>query len=298
MKDEKLNLTVDDEAAGLRLDKAIALLSGISRVRARKCLAAGSVYLNNKRHKLASTAVRRGDRIEVHPGFENTAAEAETPEVLFEDKAMVIVGKPHGMPSAATRQADAGSLPMVLKKMLNLPHAPEPAHRLDLLTSGAIALGKTHQAALKIAGQFSSRTAGKHYIAVTKGSPPKPEGEIDAGIARHFSDPLRRMISNDRGKEAVTHYRLLGENAGAALLLLKPLTGRTHQIRLHLQHIGCPVLGDPVYGFAAGAPKMMLHAWRLKLNHPISGAPIAVTAKPPAWFDDWSLFLPDPQDLD
>jgi 23S rRNA pseudouridine1911/1915/1917 synthase len=283
---EKVKILVEDSAQGLRIDKAIAALTEISRLKARKCLDAGSVYLNGRRHHLASFLVKKGDLIEIFIDFQPSISTFPQPEILFADDYLLAVDKPQGIPATATQQAEAGTLPSILKRMLDLKSRPLPAHRLDRLTSGVMLLGKDKATALKLAAQFAEHSARKIYLAAAQGIPKLTEGEIDARIGRHPTDSLLRRISED-GKPAKTLYKILGRKNEMTLLSLEPLTGRTHQIRLHLRYLGCPVIGDPVYGIKQQGFTMMLHAYRLVFRHPQTGDELTITAPLPARF---SLF--------
>jgi 23S rRNA pseudouridine1911/1915/1917 synthase len=159
-------------------------------------------------------------------------------------------------------------------------HGPFPdkrlgiVHRLDKDTSGVIIAAYDDEALAFLSGQFKERRAKKIYAAIVKGTPPGPQGKIDTRIARDSRDRKRFAVSPDRGRIALTQYKLIGEFDGYSLLLIKPRTGRTHQIRVHLSYLGCPILGDPVYGRRDTRypdATLMLHAKSLSIAVPGSG---------------------------
>jgi len=173
--------------------------------------------------------------------------------LIHKDDAVLAFNKPSGLPSNGKR--------------------PRLVHRLDAGTSGVIIAGKTKPAAAALAGAFEQRKAVKTYLAVIGGMLPDAErGTIDAPIARIETDRSANIVAGDKnGKQAVTHWRVMSRRDNKALLELRPETGRMHQLRVHLAYIGCPILGDRIYGNEASAPRLMLHAARLKLPHPDGG---------------------------
>ncbi|MFI5344401.1 MAG: RluA family pseudouridine synthase, partial [Chlamydiales bacterium] len=169
------------------------------------------------------------------------------------------------------------------------PIRPGIVHRLDKDTSGVLLAAKTLVAHQKLIEDFSQRIIGKTYIAVCMG---KPENEIiNEPIGRH---PTKRkeMAVLKEGREAITAVQTMAYNDQISLLLLRPKTGRTHQIRVHLRHIGCPILGDPIYGSdranqSLRPARLLLHAYQLMLDHPITKAPLILTAPIPEDFKGW-----------
>jgi 23S rRNA pseudouridine1911/1915/1917 synthase len=156
---------------------------------------------------------------------------------------------------------------------------------LDKETSGCLVVAKTDAAHRRLAAQFAGREVEKVYLAVVTGSPRLRSGIIEAPIGRHAIHRKKMAISAPgRGREAVTEYRVLESAIGVSLLECRPRTGRTHQVRVHLRHLGCPVLGDPLYGRRAGYSRHLLHAWKLAFRHPISGLCLAFEAAPPPEF--------------
>jgi 23S rRNA pseudouridine1911/1915/1917 synthase len=166
---------------------------------------------------------------------------------------------------------------------------PGIVHRLDKDTSGAIAIAKTDQAHQHLQAQFKVKTAGREYLAIVYGAP-QPQGTIDAPIARHPSDRKRMAIvpEDQGGRRAVTHWQVEERLGNYSLVRFQLETGRTHQIRVHSAHLGHPVVGDPVYslGRSVGVnlPGQVLHAWKLRLIHPVSGEWIEAIAPVPPVF--------------
>jgi 23S rRNA pseudouridine1911/1915/1917 synthase len=168
----------------------------------------------------------------------------------------------------------------VLAHVPNLPgiggeRRPGIVHRLDRETSGVIVIAKDEAAYHSLQSQFESRIVEKVYRALVVGAPPADEGEITGAIGRHPKDRKRMaVVSPRKGRSATTRFKILERYPRHAELEVRPTTGRTHQIRVHLASIGSPVLGDPVYAKRTGglvAPRTMLHAWRIRIHHPRSG---------------------------
>ena len=160
-------------------------------------------------------------------------------------------------------------------------------HRLDRDTSGVIIVAKTETAMASLLGQFKERQVQKSYLAIVHGVPDPPTGSIETLIGRSQHDRKKMATQTRRGRSALTHYTCEQSFAGASLLRVRPHTGRTHQIRVHLAHIGHPIVGDKVYGRqrrSPTAPRQMLHAATLRFRHPSSGELMAVSADLPADF--------------
>ncbi len=162
---------------------------------------------------------------------------------------------------------------------------PGIVHRLDKETSGCLVVAKTDTAHRLLAAQFAGREVNKVYLALVAGSPRFRSGVVDAPIGRHAVHRKKMAVcAAGRGREAVTEYRVLESAEGKSLIECRPRTGRTHQLRVHLKHLGCPVLGDPLYWRRGGYSRHMLHAWKLEFRHPISGRRLAFEVAPPPEF--------------
>lgn len=186
--------------------------------------------------------------------------------LLHRDALMLVIDKPAGLPVHAgpnggpTVEAALGAL------RFGLPAPPALAHRLDRDTSGCLVLGRHRRATARLGELFASGRVRKTYLAVLDGAPPADEGEIDAPLGRRSADRRSWWMKVDpAGQPSLTRWRVLGRADGLAAVELRPLTGRTHQLRVHTAHLGCPIVGDAVYGAREGAPRrpMHLHAWRV-----------------------------------
>jgi 23S rRNA pseudouridine1911/1915/1917 synthase len=177
---------------------------------------------------------------------------------------------------------------------------PGIVHRLDKDTSGCLVVAKNDRAHHSLVEQFSSRTTAKRYLAVTQGAPNPPHGTVFTHIGRH---PVHRqkmaVVDPPNGKPAITDYLTAASDRSndTALVVCDIHTGRTHQIRVHLLHLGCPLLGDSVYAKTSRQTvrpgRLMLHAWKLGLTHPRTGARLCFEARIPPEFTPWLQLVPD-----
>jgi RluA family pseudouridine synthase len=264
-----------------RLDQALArAVAGLSRGAARRLIAAGAVFLNGQRCRVASRLARPGDRLRVDA--EPAAPPAPQLVVLHADAGLVCVDKPAGMPSAPTQRAAAGTALEVLRAQLRVPgHAPPDlwvVHRLDAATSGVLAFARTRRAAAELSEAFRQQAALKTYVALVDRIPPADAGSIELPI---LSGGGRAAVAAD-GRPARTDWRVLQRGGERALLELQPRSGRMHQLRVHLAAIGHPVVGDRVYG-GSRAPRLMLHAAQLVL--PWQRGTLRITAPIPPEFE-------------
>jgi RluA family pseudouridine synthase len=202
-----------------------------------------------------------------------------TSRVLYRDEQLLVVDKPAGVAAAATPQGERGTLPALLARQLGLPRPPHVVHRLDRPVSGVMALALDGAGARAHTAQFESGRARKEYCALVQGAPPRDRGTIEAPIGR---DPRRRgrQRVDARGAPARTDYQVRERGSverPLSALWLRLHTGRTHQLRVHLAYLGCPILGDALYGgpqqvtTAAGTravTRLCLHAARLTLEAP------------------------------
>ena len=287
-----------------RLDRFLAdSYPELARSRWDAWVRAGNVRVNGEVVLKAGTRVRSGATVETEmpdpvPPALHLQPEAIDLPTLFEDSHLWIVDKPAGMvvhpgpghPSGTVLNALLGRLHAPAVAAEALPEDDEdevPAviwpglvHRLDRYTTGCLAMAKDVGSQQSLQLQFKDRTVEKRYLALVRMSRKLPEvGSVlvDQPIARHRVDRLR-MAVNAAGRPSQTRVKLLAQACGLALVECELLTGRTHQIRLHLSHLGAPILGDPMYGGAPGwrdsekqafpCPHPMLHAWKLSINHP------------------------------
>ena len=187
--------------------------------------------------------------------------------ILFEDGEALVIDKPAGLPIERPRRG-GGSLEDHFEALkLGFQRAPVPVHRIDTDTSGCLLLARNPKSLKRFAKCFEDRVVEKRYLGVLSGVPADSEGTIELSLSKISSaEKGWRMIAARKGKPSITHWRVLHEIDGRALLEFRPETGRTHQIRVHCQAgLGMPLLGDPVYGNGKGAPRTMLHAAALSV---------------------------------
>jgi 23S rRNA pseudouridine1911/1915/1917 synthase len=296
--------TVAPEAAGERLDRAVAARLDVPRNQVHGWIKDGLVRVNGREAK-PSAALSAGDMVECHPPEpkeERVLPERGDLRVLYEDGEVVVLDKPAGLTVHPGAGRSSGTLAHHLldryPEMAGVggPGRPGIVHRLDQGTSGVIVVARTAGAYARLSRAFAAREVEKRYLAIVYGPPRPPEGTIEAPIDRH-RERRKEMAVVPGGRPAKTGYRTLGSQAGIALVELDLATGRTHQIRVHLKHIGHPLVGDPVYGEARWKglprpiqaplrdfPRPALHAWRLGFPHPATGEPVAFEAEVPGDF--------------
>jgi 23S rRNA pseudouridine1911/1915/1917 synthase len=284
---------------GLRLDRYVAeKLKLLTRSQLKTKLLGARI--NGKPVKI-SRSVKSGDLLELswaEPEPLNLIPEDIPLRVLYEDDRVVVINKAQGMvvhPGAGNRTGTLANALFFRRRSHTAGTAPgnfRPGivHRLDKDTSGVIIAAYDDSALDFLADQFKARTVKKTYAAIVQGRPKEPRGIIETCIARDSRDRKRFAVSAVRGKSAITRYRVIRSWDAYSLLLLRPRTGRTHQIRVHLRHLGHPILGDGVYGlpdkrFPRAA--LMLHALTLAIALPGGNAPSLFKAPLPARFRDF-----------
>ncbi|MEY2511356.1 MAG: rRNA synthase [Verrucomicrobiota bacterium] len=287
-----ITLTVSSEQARQRLDRVLAeALPAFSRARLQTLIRDGFVSLNGKPPR-PRDLVRTGDEVELRePELEKVEAQPEqiTLDVLFEDDDLLVLNKPAGivMHPGAGHQAHT-LVNALLAHCQNLSgiggkERPGIVHRLDKETSGALVVAKNDATHRDLSSQFAARTMTKIYLALVAGILRKTSGVIDKAIARHPVHRQRMSIARRQGRSAKTEYRVLRSGDEISLVECILHSGRTHQIRVHLHHLGHPVLGDKLYGGkrAGDYPRQMLHAWKLAFRHPRSGDEMSFEAPVP-----------------
>jgi 23S rRNA pseudouridine1911/1915/1917 synthase len=290
-----------EEAQGLRLDQALArALPQYSRARLQSWIEAGAIQVDGRRPR-AKDRVVGGERVRIEARLEvdaEVAPEAMPVEIVFKDPALFVINKPPGMvvhPGAGNARHTLQNALLALDPKLAVVPRAGLVHRLDKDTSGLLVVARTPEVHTTLVAALAEREIERHYIALCSGVL-TGGGTIDEPIGRHRSQRIKMAVRSD-GRPSVTHYRLMRRFRAHTLLNVQLESGRTHQIRVHLAHIGYPVVGDPVYGgrrrFPAGAsPALMaelgafkrqaLHAARLKLAHPVSGEEVEWEAPLPA----------------
>jgi 23S rRNA pseudouridine1911/1915/1917 synthase len=301
-------LIAGPQAAGQRLDAFLAQsLPQHSRVQLRKVIGAGGVRVNGQGTKVAHR-LSAGDRIAIVLPPMNAAGPhpEEIPlDVLYEDEHIIAVNKPPGMVVHPARGHWSGTLASALAfhfRQLSSaggPTRPGIVHRLDRDTSGVMVVAKTDPMHFALAAQFENRTTEKEYFAITAGVPDRDRDRIEQpiGVHPHQREKMAIRAGHTTSREAASFYEVVERFAGFAAVRVLPKTGRTHQIRVHLAHIGCPVLCDKLYGGRSSITRrelirggdetvvlsrQALHARRIKLAHPATGTAIEFTAPLPA----------------
>jgi 23S rRNA pseudouridine1911/1915/1917 synthase len=299
-----VRLEVPADAAGLRLDRFVAGAGhGWSRSQVARWIAAGHVTRNGGAAKPAQL-LTPGDVIEVDPPAP-TASEVlpqDIPlDVLFEDANLIVINKPPGLViHPAAGNPDGTLVNALLAHCHDLSgiggvERPGIVHRLDKDTSGVLIAAKTDLAHRALSLSFRWRTTDKRYLAVVYGEPKAAEGVVDAPIARHPTE-RKHMAVVAGGRPARTLWWVRERFVGTALVECRLVTGRTHQVRVHMAHIGHALVGDPTYAGrqwrmiedqdAAAAcrdfPRQALHAWKLTITHPVTGVPMTFEAPLPA----------------
>ena len=292
-------LTIPPEHAGKRLDQSLAeLLPEYSRSRLQAWIDAGQVTV------AAAPASRKqkvwgGEAValtpEAQPEETSFRAEAIGLDIVYEDDAILIIDKPAGLVTHPGAGNWAGTLLNALlhhhPAAVGIPRAGI-VHRLDKDTSGLMVVAKTLEAQTQLVRQLQARDVKRVYWAVALGVFDRTEGDIEAAIGRHPTQRVKMAVldaHHSGAKPALTHWKLLRQFSRAAWVECRLATGRTHQIRVHLTHLGHPLLGDPVYrgrtpGSSIPFPRQALHAVRLGLMHPVTGEFMEWEAPPPADF--------------
>lgn len=206
--------------------------------------------------------------------------------LIYRDAIMLVLNKPAGIAVHVTGHDKVALDRSFHHLQFGLPRKPELAHRLDRDTSGCLVLGRHRQALIKLGKLFEQGKVEKTYLAIVVGTPPEAAGIIDAPILKSGTGSNWRLSIDPAGQHAVTHYTLLKTNGALSLLELSPKTGRTHQLRLHCEHIGCPIVGDPFYGakdseWSAKHQPLMLHAVKVAIPLKATKDPITIEAPMP-----------------
>ncbi len=291
-----LEFVVDEGAAGLRIDVALADLSGVSRAQVRRWIDAGKV-------RIAGRAVRPSRRLAVgetiqarpiQPVEMDLSPEPIPLVVLYEDTDLIVIDKPAGMVVHPAPGHPSGTLVNAL-----LHHCgdlagiggvlrPGIVHRLDRGTSGVLVVAKNDATHQGLAAQFAEHSIDRIYRAFVRGLPGADTGRIDRAIGRHPRDRKRMSVESRSGRASITAWRVLRRypESGTSELEIRPETGRTHQIRVHLAAAGLPLVGDRVYGRARGRDAELgrpaLHADHLGFRHPVTTEKLHFDAALPA----------------
>ncbi len=297
------------EKAGVRLDQFLcACFPEHSRSQLQEWVRCGAVLLNGTTPSKAGLKLKGGEQLRVEepvPVAVDAVAEALPLDVLFEDEDLLVLNKAAGM---VVHPAVGNWTGTVVNALLHHceelsgeggEERPGIVHRLDKETSGCLAVAKNDRAHRALSAQFASREVRKTYLALALGRFRLATGSAREPIGRH---PVHRqkmaVLPPGRGREAHTDWRVIGEieakGQPVTLVQCRLFTGRTHQIRVHLAHLGHGLLGDVVYGRRLGMERHMLHAWQLGFTHPRSGQPLLFTSPLPEDFRALGIYLAAP----
>jgi len=297
-----LRFDVAPEQAGQRLDRFIqGRIPRLSRTRA-KAIVQACAYRWDGRRRRGSERVRAGEVVVlVRPPMDEPDAPSHF-DVLYEEPAFLVVDMPPGLAVHPTATYHKHTLWWLLRERYGEP-APQLAHRLDRETSGALICGRSRAAERALKRAFEDRVVDKRYLAIVRGELREDEGIMDASIGSAEQELHVLMKVRPDGLEAVTEYRVLERRAGRSLVSLHPRTGRQHQLRVHLAHLGHPIVGDKLYGPEGATPfkqyiasgmqlspallahlghrRQALHAAWIRFPHPETGAPVEVESPLP-----------------
>ena len=288
-----MELKIDAAAAGLRLDKAVADLTELSRGLANEQIKNGQILVNGEAKK-AKYAVKEGDVISYEvpePEVVEYVPEDIPLEIVYQDEDVAVINKPQGMvvhPSAGhTSGTLVNALMYHIKDLSGINGVLRPGivHRIDKDTSGLLMIAKNDQAHLALADELKDKKSLRKYWAIVHGNLPNDRGVIEAPIGRSEKDRKKQAVTA-KGKPALTRFQVLERFGDYTLVELQLETGRTHQIRVHMAYIGHPVAGDEVYGprKTLKGHGQFLHARTLGFTHPRTGEVLEFTAEAPAIF--------------
>lgn len=293
-------LVVDSVSSTPRLDSWLAeQVPDLSRSRIQKLIAQGQVSVNGAVCSSKKAVVQGGDRIEIvipAPEPLDLQPEAIPLDILYEDDSLLILNKPAGMVVHPAPGHSEGTLVHALlahcDSLAGIGGVQRPGivHRLDKETTGALVIAKTDLAYQHLQAQIQAKTARREYLAVVYGAPREESGTVDQPIGRHPVDRKKMAILpiEQGGRRAVTHWRIRERLGNYTLIDFELETGRTHQIRVHSTFLGHPIVGDPLYGsgrsVGVNLPGQALHAWRLRIQHPLTGQGIEAIAPLPDTF--------------
>ena len=281
--------------AGIRLDKAVADLTELSRQRANEAIKAGRILVNGKPVK-AKYAVKVGDVISYEVPQEEVLdyqAEDIPLEIIYQDDDLAVVNKPQGMVVHPSAGHSSGTLVNALMyhikdlSSINGVVRPGIVHRIDKDTSGLLMIAKNDQAHQALAEELKAQKSLRQYVALVHGNLPRDRGVIEAPIGRSDKDRKKQAVTA-KGKPALTRFQVLERFGDYTLVELQLETGRTHQIRVHMAYIGHPIAGDPTYGprKTLAGNGQSLHARTLGLTHPRTGELMTFEAELPEVFQE------------
>ena len=290
-------IIVDEDTTKKRIDTYLSEKEEYSRMAIQRLINDGKIIVNGKKIK-ASYKVQNGDKIKIEeekPKEIELKAQNIPLEVLYEDNDIIVVNKPKGMVVHPANGNPDGTLVNAIMAIckdslsgIGGEIRPGIVHRLDKNTSGAIIIAKNDKAHIALSNQLKNHEIKKTYFALVRGIVKESNATINMPIARSKND-RKKMAVDKNGKEAITHFKVLKRFDDCTLLEVNIETGRTHQIRVHLSHIGYPIIGDDVYSNGKNrwnVKGQCLHAKSLDFKHPITGKQIHIEAPLPKYFTD------------
>ena len=279
--DSKLIIYVPDEETGERIDSFLSGKTDFTRTRIQQLIKDRNITVNGKPTK-SSYKIEENDEIAIEvPEAETTEINPENIkiDIVYEDSDVAVINKQAGLVVHPAHGHYSGTLVNALlyhiKDLsgINGEIRPGIVHRLDKDTSGLIVIAKNDKVHAALTEMFQEKKIRKTYLAILKGKLNKSEGKIVTQIGRDKNDRKKMTVIDDvaKGKNAITNYRVISQNNLFTLVKVNIETGRTHQIRVHMRHLGYPILGDSVYGRKDNEKRQMLHAYKLEFIHPVTG---------------------------
>ena len=294
-----VEITVDSKITGQRLDVLCASefqdkISSRSYV--QKLIETGNISVNNKQTK-ANYKVKTGDKISfIPPKLQEVTILPEdiTIDIVYEDSDILVINKARGMVVHPAPGNYSGTLVNALlyycKDLSDINGIIRPGivHRIDKDTTGLLVVAKNNAAHIFLSEQLKNHDIKREYIAVAEGIIKENSGTVKLPIGRHPIDRKKMAVRSENSKEAITHFSVVKRLQGHTLVVCNLETGRTHQIRVHLSHIGYPIVGDPLYGYrdTHGITGQALHARKLTFTHPSTKEVVSFEAEPPADFSE------------
>ena len=292
--ESKLIINVSDEETGERIDSFLSGKTEFTRTRIQQLIKERNIMVNGKATK-SSYKIEKDDEIAIEvPEAEATEIKPENIDIdiVYEDPYIAVINKQAGLVVHPAHGHYSGTLVNAIlyhiKDLsgINGEIRPGIVHRLDKDTSGLIVIAKNDKVHAALTEMFQEKKIRKTYLAILKGKLNKSEGKVVTQIGRDKNDRKKMTVIDDitKGKTAITNYRVLSQNSLFTLVKVNIETGRTHQIRVHMRHLGYPILGDSVYGRKDNEKRQMLHAYKLEFLHPVTGRQMEFTGEIPEDF--------------
>ena len=292
--ESKLIIDVSDEETGERIDSFLSGKTEFTRTRIQQLIKDKNITVNGKATK-SSYKIEKDDEIAIEvPEAETTEIKPENIkiDIVYEDSDIAVINKQAGLVVHPAHGHYSGTLVNAIlyhiKDLsgINGEIRPGIVHRLDKDTSGLIVIAKNDKVHTALTEMFQEKKIKKTYLAILKGKLNKTEGKVVTQIGRDKNDRKKMTVIDDitKGKNAITNYKVVSQNNLFTLVKVNIETGRTHQIRVHMRHLGYPILGDSVYGRKDNEKRQMLHAYKLEFLHPVTGHQMEFTGEIPEDF--------------